>query len=190
MAAVAADDDALERPLAVSRTLIEIALAQYIAAMLAVSCLRPTAVRATACRQKASLPVLCKAAQPLASRLQHHVDGNAALLRPAAVSSLRPSSRSVPTTVAQAAAGESAGELRGVGGAVRCALHPQCGPRRVFSASLPPASCRRRHRLPPNWRRQLAPAAAPAEEEGGKGKTLYLGFLFGLWYLFNIQFNM
>jgi hypothetical protein len=37
---------------------------------------------------------------------------------------------------------------------------------------------------------QLAPAAAPAEEEGGTGKTLYLGFLFGLWYLFNIQFNM
>ena len=34
------------------------------------------------------------------------------------------------------------------------------------------------------------PPAAPAEEEGGTGKTLYLGLLFGLWYLFNIQFNM
>ncbi|KAL5206147.1 hypothetical protein ABZP36_034356 [Zizania latifolia] len=35
-----------------------------------------------------------------------------------------------------------------------------------------------------------AAAAAGAEEDGGLAKTLQLGVLFGLWYLFNIYFNI
>ena len=31
---------------------------------------------------------------------------------------------------------------------------------------------------------------APDEEKKGMGETLVLGGLFGLWYLFNIYFNM
>jgi solute carrier family 35 protein E1 len=35
-----------------------------------------------------------------------------------------------------------------------------------------------------------AVAAPSAEEGGGLMKTLWLGSLFGLWYLFNIYFNI
>lgn len=35
-----------------------------------------------------------------------------------------------------------------------------------------------------------AAAAEEPKEQGGIGQTLTLGILFGLWYLFNIQFNM
>lgn len=51
------------------------------------------------------------------------------------------------------------------------------------------------HLLPPCSRCPLpaavvAAAAEEGKEEGGMGRTLTLGLLFGLWYLFNIQFNM
>ncbi|KAL4443710.1 hypothetical protein ABPG75_011447 [Micractinium tetrahymenae] len=36
----------------------------------------------------------------------------------------------------------------------------------------------------------VAAAAEEPKEEGGTGRTLTLGLLFGLWYLFNIQFNI
>lgn len=35
-----------------------------------------------------------------------------------------------------------------------------------------------------------AAAAEQPKEQGGLGRTVTLGLLFGLWYLFNIQFNM
>jgi hypothetical protein len=36
----------------------------------------------------------------------------------------------------------------------------------------------------------VAVAAAEQPKEGGMGRTLTLALLFGLWYAFNIQFNM
>lgn len=35
-----------------------------------------------------------------------------------------------------------------------------------------------------------AAAAEQPQDQGGLGRTVTLGLLFGLWYMFNIQFNM
>ncbi|XP_062200019.1 phosphoenolpyruvate/phosphate translocator 1, chloroplastic-like [Phragmites australis] len=89
------------------------------------------------------------------------------------------------------------GPRRGVGG-LRQPLLPPHGLRLSARIGLVPASPleEEEQRLSGRACRHVAAAAAAGkvgaegEEDGGLAKTLQLGALFGLWYLFNIYFNI
>lgn len=121
---------------------------------------------------------------PLPHRLGQPLDSSAALLRPAAVRPCGRSSR--PQTVAQAASPQAVGTQRagGLDDSQCAAAQPLLSP-----LSLRRSSCCRR---PPSRLAAVAAAAAsqPEEQQSSLRRTLGLGLLFGLWYLFNIQFNM
>lgn len=147
---------------------------------------RPAALCSAQCRSATTAAAL-RALPRLPARLGSCLDSSAALRRPLATQPSRSSSR--PLTVAQAAPQQPAGAL-----AVRGTCEHQC------ASPADPAAARCRPPRPPptpsppprpSLAAVVAAAAAPEEQQGSSMmKTLTLGLLFGLWYLFNIQFNM